>query len=151
MADKKLTPVNDDETLLRAIYSPSFFDEEGYLSPSAFQLAIIKGEPETGISVVRPAIPGWDKFLEWLKDKPRDRQDVFHGTVRLIAGLVRAINIKTKKEIAIEIQPTGKNYHAEIQLYIDGQIVEAGSTAPEYLSFLNHLAQMGRDQIKHPA
>lgn len=152
MPEKDHTLVADEETLLRAVYSPSFFDEDGFLSPSAFQLVILpNGELETGISVIRPIFTGWEKFLERIKKKPRDPQDEFCGIVSLIAGIVRNIHIKTKKQIMIEIIPTKKEYHAEIQLYIDGQIVKAGSTAPEYLSFLNQLAQMGSGQIKYSA
>ena len=152
MANKNRAPVADEESLLRAIFAPSFFAEDGFLSPSAFQLVIMQdGTRETGISVIRPAISGWEKFLERIKNRPRDPQDAFLGTIILIAGIVRNIHIKTKKEIKIEIIPTRRACHAEIQLYIDGQIVEAGSTAPEYLSFINHLAQMGRNQIKYPA
>lgn len=148
----KTTPVDDNETLLRAIYSPSFFDEEGFLSSSAFELQIqSSGKPETGISVIRPAIKRYKKFLEWLKEHPREKTDDYCGTVKLIAKIVRNIKLKTTKDIQIEIVPTSSNYHAEIKLYIEGNLVQAGCYEPEYLSFLMHLVDLVQDQIKLPA
>lgn len=148
----KTTPVDDNETLLRAIYSPSFFDEDGFLSPSAFELVKqASGDPETGISVIRPAIKGYEKFLDRRKVSPRTPGDVFYCTVELIAKIVRGITLKSSKEILIEIIPTSSNYHAEIKLYINGELVKAGCYEPEYLSFLRHLVDMVQDQIKKPA
>lgn len=150
---KKNTPVDENETLLRAIYSPSFFDEDGFLSPSAFELHIQSksGEPETGISVIRPAIKGYEKFLGRLKNHPRKETDVFNCTVELIAKIVRGITLKSSKEILIEITPTSSNYHAEIRLHIDGKLVQAGCQEPEYLLFLRRLVDLVQDQIKRPA
>ena len=149
---RKTTPVDDNETLLRAIYSPSFFDEDGFLSSSAFEMVVQKsGDPETGISVIRPAIKGYEKFLDRRKESPRTAGDVFCCTVELIAQIVRGITLKSTREILIEIIPTSSNYHAEIQLHIDGDLVQAGSYEPEYLSFLRHLVDMVQDQIKKPA
>ncbi|MBQ6279388.1 MAG: hypothetical protein IJK68_06675 [Muribaculaceae bacterium] len=150
---KQTTPVDDNETLLRAIFSPSFFDEDGFLSPSAFELQIQSksGEPETGISVIRPAIKGHKKFLKWLEDNPREKTDDYCGTVELIAKIVRNIKLKTTKDIQIEIVPTSSNYHAEIKLYIEGNLIQAGCCEPEYLSFLRHLVNMVQDQIKRTA
>ena len=149
----KSTPVDDNETLLRAIYSPSFFDEDGFLSPSAFELQIQSksGEPETGISVIRPAIKGYKKFLEWLGDNPREKTDDYCGTVELIAKIVRNIKLKTTKDIQIDIVPTSSNYHAEIILKIDNELVDAHCRAPEYLLFLRRLVDLVQDQIKRPA
>ena len=144
--------VEDDEILLRAIYSPSFFDEDGSLSPSAFELVVqSSGDPETGISVIRPVIEGYERFLQWIKDRPREKEDVFSGTVALIAKLVRDIRLKTTRTIQIEIIPTRRKCHAEIRLIIDGILVKAGCHEPEYLSFLRHLVDMVQDQIKLPA
>lgn len=149
---KKTTPVEDNETLLRAIYSPSFFDEDGFLSPSAFELVIQKsGDPETGISVIRPAITGYEKFLGRIKNSSRTEGDEFCCTVELIAKIVRGITLKSSKEILIEIIPTRRNYHAEIRLQIDGNLVQAGCQEPEYLLFLRRLVDLVQHQIKRPA
>lgn len=146
------TEVDDDEALLRAIYSPSFFDEDGFLSSSAFELIVQpSGNSESGISVIRPAIEGYEQFLQWIKDRPRVEGDVFTGTVELIAKLVRGIRLKTPRTIQIEIIPTRRKCHAEIRLMIDGNLVKAGSHEPEYLLFLRHLVDMVQDQIKRPA
>ena len=81
----------------------------------------------------------------------RTEGDVFAGTVELIAKLVREIRLRTTKDIQIDIIPTRRKCHAEIQLQIDGNLVQAGSYEPEYLSFLRHLVDMVQDQIKKPA
>ncbi len=149
---KQTTPVDDNETLLRAIYSPSFFDEDGFLSPSAFELVIQKsGDPEKGISVIRPAIAGYEKFLSRIKKKTRTEGDVFLCTVELIAKIVKGITLKSSREILIDIIPTRRNYHAEIRLYIDDKLVQAGCQEPEYLLFLRRLVDLVQDQIKRPA
>ncbi len=149
---RKTTPVDDNETLLRAIYSPSFFDEDGFLSSSAFEMVVQKsGDPETGISVIRPAIKGYEEFLDKIKNLVRTEGDVFTGTVELIAKLVREIRLRTTKDIQIDIIPTRRKCHAEIQLQINGELVQAGCYEPEYLSFLRHLVDMVQDQIRKPA
>lgn len=144
--------VDDNETLLRAIYAPSFFDEDGFLSPTAFELVVQKsGKPETGISVIRPAIKGYEKLLGRIKNFPRMKDDVFFCTVELIAKIVRSIELKSAKDIHIDIIPTRNMCHAEIQLHINGVLVDANCREPEYLLFLRRLVDLVQEQIKKPA
>lgn len=149
----KHNSIEDGETLLRAIYSPSFFDSDGTLSPSAFELVVQEsGKSESGISVVRQGIDGYIDFIHKIAQRPRKDGDTFVKTVSMIAKIVRDIQLKTRKSIMIQIVQTGRYLcHAEIRLYIDNVLVKAGNRSPEYLSFLRHLVLLVQDQVKRPA
>jgi len=144
--------IKDSETLVRSLYSPSFFDDDR-LSPYAFTLIILNNSKrEDGVSVLRKDLPEFEHDLKYLKTlKPRNPEDSYAGYASLVAKDVRNIHIKSPKHMEIDVIPKPSKKmktHSEIILKIEGEKIIAGNTSREYRIFCAKLAYLAQWEKK---
>jgi hypothetical protein len=146
--------IKDSETLARALYSPSFFDQ-GRLSPIAYTLMTLPSGKEKGLSVLRKDFPEFNHDLEYLKSlRPRKEGDSYVCCGFLLAKEVRGINIKSKKKINIDIISSSSysrkmKTHSEIIFKIEGETVLAGDESIEYKSYCRKLTDLTKYDVEN--
>jgi len=139
--------IKNTETLARVLFSPSFF-YDGRISPTAFNLVVIKGIPETGISVLRTDQKQFKKNLDFVATHPRLEEDSYCGYTKLNAEAIRSIDLGSEKNTEINIIKTGRmKSHAEITLEIEGTKVKAGDDSLEFKTFRKELAKLSKNKI----
>lgn len=128
-----MIPVEDAEQVARAMFSPSFFTEEGEIGPQAFYMEILKrGEAEAYISLFRLGL--CDDIKTAIKRiPPRKPGDEIRGYGELNVGEIRRIQIPLMEldeevKALIDVIPTpSKNNpaHAGIIIKMNDKSVNA--------------------------
>ena len=143
--------LSGDEVVTRALFTPSFFEEDGSLSPSAFHLHNLRNGPEKDISVLRKAVEGYEKRLADLANNPpRKKDDVFCGTAELLTQDIKDIKIQSSNQTGVIVSSKHKNnVHASIYFCLNNTIIDArtSNTRIEFLAFASKLASMAKVDI----
>lgn len=111
--------VENTEHVLRAIFEPSFLEDDGSLSPSAFYMQILpRGKKENYISVFRKEY-GEHLGISFPTLRPRVPGDTLCGYAELLTKDVRDISIASI-QVDVKKYPTKHNpAHAGINIVIN--------------------------------
>ena len=139
--------LSGDEVVTRALFTPSFFEEDGSLSPAAFHLHKLGNGPEKDISVLRKAVEGYEEKLAGIAKNPREKSDVFCGTAELLTQDIRDIKIQSHNQTGVIVSSKHKNnVHASIYFCLNNTIVDArtSNNRIEFLAFASKLASIAK-------
>ena len=142
--------LSGDEVVTRALFTPSFFEEDGSLSPAAFHLHNLGQGPEKDISVLRKAVEGYEEKLAGIANNPREKDDVFCGTAELLTQDIKDIKIQSSNQTGVIVSSKHKNnVHASIYFCLNNTIIDArtSNTRIEFLAFASKLASMAKVDI----
>ena len=141
--------VENTEHVLRAIFEPSFLEDDGSLSPSAFYMQVLsRGKKENYISVFRKEY-GEKLGIPFPTLKPRVHGDTLCGYAELLTKDVRDISIGAI-QVDIKEFPTKSNpAHAVIYIVInhDEQNADDFSEVPLSSQLLFVLKQLTNKSI----
>ena len=143
--------LSGDEVVVRGLFTPSFFEEDGSLSPAAFHLHNLGRGPEKDISVFRKAIEGYEKRLAKLANStPREENDVFCGTAELLTQDIKDIETTSPNQTEIIVSSSHKdNPHASIFFYLSGKIIDSrtSNSSIEFLAFAQKLVSIAKVEM----
>lgn len=139
--------LSGDEVVTRALFTPSFFEEDGSLSPAAFHLHNLPNGPEKDISVLRKTVEGYEERLASIANNPREENDVFCGTAELLTQDIKEIKIPSPNQTGVIVSSTRKNnVHASIYFCLNNTIVDArtSNSRIEFLAFARKLVSIAQ-------
>lgn len=142
--------LDGEEIVVRILFTPSFFEEDGSLSPAAFHLHDLDKGPEKDISVLRKVCSTYQEKHDEIARKPRNPHDTYCGDAVFKVQDIRDIKIPSNNQTGVIVSSSSRtNVHASVYFIINNNIIDSvrSRNSIEFMLFASKLASIAKVKI----